>query len=61
MESDRTEMNDLASKEPVRVAEMSELYDSWAKRSAVIPRGKILELMSTLEGNAFWEEEETSG
>ena len=61
MKSDRTELNDLAPEQPDRVAEMSESYESWAERSAVIPREKILELMKTLEGNAFWEEEERDG
>ena len=60
MESDRTELNDIASEQPDRVAEMREMYDAWAMRSAVIPREKILELMKTLEGKAFWEEEESS-
>ena len=58
MERDRTEMRNLATEHPERVSELSGLYDGWAARSAVIPREKILELMATMEGKAFWEEEE---
>lgn len=35
MESDRTELNDIAAKMPQKVIEMSAEYDAWAKRSFV--------------------------
>jgi arylsulfatase A-like enzyme len=35
--NDRTEMNNLAAKEPKRVAEMASLWDAWAKRVGVMP------------------------
>ena len=57
MEADRTEMNDLAAREPERVREMSALYAAWAERCGVIPREKILELMKAQGVTAFWEEE----
>jgi arylsulfatase len=44
IEADRTELNDLASAHPDRVAELAEAYQSWAQRCAVIPRDKVLEL-----------------
>ncbi len=34
---DRTEMHDLAAKEPARVAAMSKLWDGWAKKCNVLP------------------------
>ena len=57
METDRTEMHDLAAQYPHRVRDMSEQYQAWAKRCGVIPREKILELMKAEGGTAFWEEE----
>jgi arylsulfatase A-like enzyme len=57
MESDRTEMHDLAARHPERVRHMIEQYHLWAKRCGVIPREKILELMKAEGGTAFWEEE----
>ncbi len=33
---DRTELNDLASSEPSRVAEMERAYDEWAERTGVV-------------------------
>jgi arylsulfatase len=35
--TDRTEMNDLAAQQPERVKEMSALWDAWAKRVGVMP------------------------
>ncbi|MCK1739557.1 arylsulfatase [Bradyrhizobium sp. 139] len=57
METDRTEMNDLAAQHPERVREMTAQYQQWANRCGVIPREKILELMKAEGGTAFWEEE----
>ena len=57
METDRTEMHDLAAQHPERVRDMNEQYQAWAKRCGVIPREKILELMKAEGGTAFWEEE----
>ncbi|HKX61946.1 MAG TPA: arylsulfatase [Verrucomicrobiae bacterium] len=36
---DRTEMNDLASSEPARVAELAGRWDAWAARAGVLPLG----------------------
>ncbi len=60
METDRTEMHDLASAHPERVTAMKAQYQDWAKRCGVIPREKILEEMKKLGGTAFWEKEEES-
>jgi arylsulfatase len=59
MEEDRTELNDLAAGEPDRVQEMAKLYEAWAERCGVIPREKIVALMSS-QGvtRAFWEKDE---
>lgn len=35
--NDRTELNDLASREPQRVKAMIGMYEAWAKRSNVVP------------------------
>jgi arylsulfatase A-like enzyme len=58
MQSDRTELNDLASQQPERVADMAAQYEAWAARCGVLPRDKIVELMRS-QGvtRAFWEEE----
>ncbi len=37
MEEDRTELNDLADRNPEKVAELSREYDEWAKRCGVLP------------------------
>ena len=37
MESDRTEMSNMAKEQPQRVEEMSTLWDEWAKRVGVLP------------------------
>ena len=60
MDGDRTELHDLAASEPLRVQEMAKQYDAWAERCGVIPRGKIVALMSS-QGvtRAFWEKDET--
>jgi arylsulfatase len=39
MEKDRTEMHDLAAKDPKRVKEMSAQWDAWAARANVLPLG----------------------
>ena len=56
MIADRTELHDLASKHPDRVADMAAQYDAWAQRCGVIPRENILTLMRS-QGvtRAFWE------
>ena len=38
MAHDRTEMDNLAAREPGRVTEFSEKWESWAKRTQVLPR-----------------------
>jgi arylsulfatase len=59
MDADRTELNDLASHEPERVQAMAKHYDAWAARCGVIPREKVVALMSS-QGvtRAFWEKDE---
>jgi arylsulfatase len=59
MDADRTELHDLAAKEPKRAREMAQQYEAWAKRCGVIPREKIVALMSS-QGvtRAFWEKDE---
>ncbi len=37
MEADRSEMNNLAEKQPDRVKEMSDLWTAWAQRANVLP------------------------
>ena len=39
MESDRTEMHDLAEKQPKKVQELAVKWDEWAKRADVLPLG----------------------
>ena len=58
MEADRTELNDLSAIHPERVTEMALQYEAWAKRCGVLPRDKIVELMSS-QGvtRAFWEKD----
>jgi len=43
LEADRTEMNDLATRYPARVASMSALYDRWAARAQVEPWQKVVD------------------
>ena len=59
MDADRTELHDLAAGQPERVAEMARQYGAWAERCGVIPREKIVALMSS-QGvtRAFWEKDE---
>ncbi len=56
MEADRTELHNLASAHPQRVAEMALQYEAWADRCGVIPRAQIVALMRS-QGvtKAFWE------
>jgi arylsulfatase len=56
LETDRTELDDLAAAHPDRVAGMAAQYDAWAARCGVIPREKIVALMRS-QGvtRAFWE------
>ncbi|MCW5630957.1 MAG: arylsulfatase [Rhodoferax sp.] len=58
METDRTELHDLAARHPERVADMARQYDAWAERCGVIPRDKIVALMHR-QGvtRAFWEKD----
>jgi arylsulfatase A-like enzyme len=39
IEADRTEMNDLASKQPAKVKELAAKWDAWAARANVLPLG----------------------
>jgi arylsulfatase A-like enzyme len=39
MEKDRTEMHDLAAKEPGKAAELAAKWDAWARRAGVLPLG----------------------
>jgi arylsulfatase A-like enzyme len=57
--ADRTELHDLGAQQPERVAAMAKQYDAWAARCGVIPREKIVALMSS-QGvtRAFWEKDE---
>jgi arylsulfatase A-like enzyme len=59
MDADRTELHDLAAKDPGRVREMAAQYDAWAKRCGVLDRAKIVDLMKR-QGvtRAFWEKDE---
>lgn len=59
METDRTELHDLAAQHPERVADMAAQYQAWAARCGVIPREKIVALMNS-QGvtRAFWEKDE---
>ncbi|MFN4261581.1 MAG: arylsulfatase [Gemmataceae bacterium] len=43
LEADRTELNDLARREPDKVKELSQLYERWAKRVGVVPWEKLQE------------------
>jgi arylsulfatase len=36
LDADRTELNDLAAKQPERVAAMAAQYEAWAKRTRVV-------------------------
>src|SRR5690349_13635622 len=60
MDADRTELHDLAAREPERVRQMAAQYDAWAKRCGVLDREKIVALMKG-QGvtRAFWEKDET--
>lgn len=59
MDTDRTELFDLAAQHPERVADMKQQYEAWAARCGVIPRAQIVALMRS-QGvtKAFWEKEE---
>lgn len=41
LDADRTELHNLADKNPQKVAELSALYDAWAKRAGVVPWGQL--------------------
>jgi arylsulfatase len=41
MESDRTELNDLAGKHPDQVKDLAALYQDWAKRCGVLPWNQV--------------------
>ena len=61
MESDRTELTNLAGQQTDRVRDMASQYDAWALRCGVIPREKILELMREQNSPpAFWERDADS-
>ncbi len=59
MDADRTELHDLAPREPERVRQMGAQYDAWAKRCGVLDRDKVVALMRS-QGvtRAFWEEDQ---
>jgi len=59
MDADRTELNDLASRQPERVKSMAAQYDAWAARCGVLDREKVVALMKS-QGvtRAFWEKDE---
>ena len=57
MLEDRTETNDIASEHPALVKDLARQYDEWAERCGVIPRAEVLEMMRSLPGKAFWEED----
>lgn len=40
MEADRTEMNDLAARQPARVRELEAKWQTWAARARVLPVGQ---------------------
>ncbi|AHW58844.1 arylsulfatase [Draconibacterium orientale] len=44
METDRSEMHDLASSETEKVEEMAAMYDNWAKTNHVLPWNQVQEL-----------------
>jgi arylsulfatase len=41
LEADRTELNNLAEKNPDRVKAMADKYQAWADRSNVLPRNEV--------------------
>lgn len=41
METDRTELHDLAAQNPDRVKELSALYEQWARRCGVVPPDQL--------------------
>lgn len=44
MERDRSEMHDLAAREPEKVSEMATMYDKWANENHVLPWTQITKL-----------------
>jgi len=59
MDADRTELHDLAGREPERVNAMAAQYVAWAKRCGVLDREKVVALMKG-QGvtRAFWEKDQ---
>ncbi len=49
METDRTEMHDLAAREPRIAAELEAKWDAWATRADVLPLGAWRGLPTTLK------------
>jgi hypothetical protein len=41
MKADRSEIYDLAAKEPERLKEMIALYEAWAKRMKIMPAAEL--------------------
>ncbi len=41
LEADRTELNNLADRQPDKVKELANLYQQWAERNKVVPWGKL--------------------
>ena len=58
MVEDRTELHDLVTQHPDRVADMTRQYEAWAARCGVLEREKVVALMRS-QGvtRAFWEDE----
>lgn len=44
LDSDRSELDDLARQHPELTQELAEAYDEWAERAGVIPRDRVLAL-----------------
>jgi arylsulfatase A-like enzyme len=59
MDTDRTELRDVAAQHPDRVRDMLAQYQAWAERCGVIPRERIDSLLADQQvGTAFWERED---
>uniref|UniRef100_UPI003568AD0F sulfatase-like hydrolase/transferase n=1 Tax=Draconibacterium sp. TaxID=1965318 RepID=UPI003568AD0F len=51
METDRTEMNDLAQSMPDKVAEMDKMYSDWATKNNVLPWNEIRKMYREKRNN----------
>jgi arylsulfatase len=43
IEGDRSEMHDLSAQQPDRVKQMTAMYDAWATKVGIVPRGTLLD------------------